>query len=222
MLYANGNLVGLSPDTTNVWKTLQIRIPRRSFLAPTPPLSSVSNATNLSDGDTCGAFWPYLRRRLQRNGLIVGLHLVYPRQFPMSLHLRQLPVPTRVAWCWPLGQCHHCLLPFLALPLPPHPALLLHTFDASRKLCPQSRLTPSLLTPRIAQIVRRLTTLPIVPKGIKTWQDALECLHLGFPAVYIANHGGRVLDGVPTAVEILMDMRKHAPEVYADGAGRTR
>ncbi|KAK7046533.1 FMN-dependent alpha-hydroxy acid dehydrogenase [Favolaschia claudopus] len=73
---------------------------------------------------------------------------------------------------------------------------------------------------------RNLTTLPIVPKGIKTWQDALECLHLGFPAVYISNHGGRVLDGVPTAVEILMDIRKHAPEVfagmevYADGGVR--
>ncbi|KAJ6529153.1 FMN-dependent alpha-hydroxy acid dehydrogenase [Mycena vulgaris] len=73
---------------------------------------------------------------------------------------------------------------------------------------------------------RNLTTLPIVPKGIKTWQDALTCLHLGFPAIYVSNHGGRVLDGVPTAVEILMDIRKNAPEVftgmevYADGGVR--
>ncbi|KAJ7466754.1 FMN-dependent alpha-hydroxy acid dehydrogenase [Mycena galericulata] len=73
---------------------------------------------------------------------------------------------------------------------------------------------------------RNLTTLPIVPKGIKTWQDALTCLHLGFPAIYVSNHGGRVLDGVPTSVEILMDIRKNAPEVfegmevYADGGVR--
>ncbi|KAJ7686173.1 FMN-dependent alpha-hydroxy acid dehydrogenase [Mycena rosella] len=73
---------------------------------------------------------------------------------------------------------------------------------------------------------RNLTTLPIVPKGIKTWQDAKTCLELGFPAIYVSNHGGRVLDGVPTAVEILMDIRKNAPEVfagmevYADGGVR--
>ncbi|KAJ7224825.1 FMN-dependent dehydrogenase-domain-containing protein [Mycena rebaudengoi] len=73
---------------------------------------------------------------------------------------------------------------------------------------------------------RNLTTLPIVPKGIKTWQDALMCLHLGFPAIYVSNHGGRVLDGTPTAVEVLMDIRKNAPEVfsrmevYADGGVR--
>ncbi|KAJ6613195.1 FMN-dependent alpha-hydroxy acid dehydrogenase [Mycena sp. CBHHK59/15] len=73
---------------------------------------------------------------------------------------------------------------------------------------------------------RNLTTLPIVPKGIKTWQDALTCLHLGFPAIYVSNHGGRVLDGAPTAVEVLLDIHKNAPEVfagmevYADGGVR--
>ncbi|KAJ7209784.1 FMN-dependent alpha-hydroxy acid dehydrogenase [Mycena pura] len=73
---------------------------------------------------------------------------------------------------------------------------------------------------------RNLTTLPIVPKGIKTWQDALTCLKLGFPAIYVSNHGGRILDGAPTSVEILMDIRKNAAEVfngmevYADGGVR--
>ncbi|KAF7315518.1 FMN-dependent alpha-hydroxy acid dehydrogenase [Mycena indigotica] len=73
---------------------------------------------------------------------------------------------------------------------------------------------------------RNLTTLPIVPKGIKTWQDARTCLRLGFRAVYVSNHGGRVLDGAPTAVEVLVDIQKHAPEVfagmevYADGGVR--
>jgi len=51
-------------------------------------------------------------------------------------------------------------------------------------------------------------------------------MELGFPAVYISNHGGRVLDGAPTAVEILLDIRRNAPEVfenmevYADGGVR--
>ncbi|KAH8829620.1 FMN-dependent alpha-hydroxy acid dehydrogenase [Flagelloscypha sp. PMI_526] len=73
---------------------------------------------------------------------------------------------------------------------------------------------------------RNLTTLPIVPKGIRTWQDAKKCLELGFPAIYISNHGGRTLDSAPTALEIILDIWKHAPEVmtglevYADGGVR--
>ncbi|EIN05302.1 FMN-dependent alpha-hydroxy acid dehydrogenase [Punctularia strigosozonata HHB-11173 SS5] len=74
--------------------------------------------------------------------------------------------------------------------------------------------------------LRNLTSLPLVPKGVKTAADAKKCLDLGFPAVYISNHGGRVLDGAPTAVEILLDIRKNYPEVfermevYADGGVR--
>ncbi|THV02482.1 FMN-dependent alpha-hydroxy acid dehydrogenase [Dendrothele bispora CBS 962.96] len=74
--------------------------------------------------------------------------------------------------------------------------------------------------------LRNLTTLPIVPKGIKTAADARKCMELGFPAIYVSNHGGRVLDGAPTAVEILIDIRRNAPEVfdnmevYADGGVR--
>lgn len=74
--------------------------------------------------------------------------------------------------------------------------------------------------------LRNMTSLPIVPKGIKTWQDARTCLALGFPAIYVSNHGGRVLDGAPTAAEVLLDIRRHAPEVfagmevYADGGVR--
>ncbi|KAJ8095251.1 hypothetical protein PM082_010474 [Marasmius tenuissimus] len=73
---------------------------------------------------------------------------------------------------------------------------------------------------------RNLTSLPIVPKGIRTAADARTCLELGFPAIYVSNHGGRTLDGAPTAVEILLDIRRNAPEVfekmevYADGGVR--
>ncbi|KAK0466933.1 FMN-dependent alpha-hydroxy acid dehydrogenase [Desarmillaria tabescens] len=74
--------------------------------------------------------------------------------------------------------------------------------------------------------IQNLTSLPIVPKGIKTAADARICLELGFPAIYVSNHGGRTLDGAPTAVEILLDIRQNAPEVfermevYADGGVR--
>ncbi|KAJ0104019.1 hypothetical protein J7T55_009683 [Diaporthe amygdali] len=76
------------------------------------------------------------------------------------------------------------------------------------------------------QQLQEMTTLPIVPKGIKTAHDVKLCAELGFKAVYISNHGGRVVDLAPTAVEILLDVHKNYPEVfsqleiYADGGVR--
>lgn len=74
--------------------------------------------------------------------------------------------------------------------------------------------------------LRNMTSLPIVPKGVKTAHDVKLCADLGFPAVYISNHGGRVVDMAPTAVEVLLDVHKQYPEVfdqieiYADGGVR--
>lgn len=74
--------------------------------------------------------------------------------------------------------------------------------------------------------LRNMTSLPIVPKGIKTARDVKLCADLGFDAVYISNHGGRVVDGAPTAIEILLDVHLQYPEVfdqieiYADGGVR--
>jgi isopentenyl diphosphate isomerase/L-lactate dehydrogenase-like FMN-dependent dehydrogenase len=74
--------------------------------------------------------------------------------------------------------------------------------------------------------LRSWTSLPIVPKGVKTAKGVKLCADLGFKAVYISNHGGRVLDGAPTAVEVLLDLHANYPEVfdqveiYADGGVR--
>ncbi|KAF7186438.1 Cytochrome b2, mitochondrial [Pseudocercospora fuligena] len=74
--------------------------------------------------------------------------------------------------------------------------------------------------------LRNMTSLPIIPKGVKTAHDVKLCADLGFPAVYISNHGGRVVDLAPTAVEILLDVHRLYPEVfdqieiYADGGVR--
>ncbi|KAF8707372.1 FMN-dependent alpha-hydroxy acid dehydrogenase, partial [Rhizoctonia solani] len=72
------------------------------------------------------------------------------------------------------------------------------------------------------------TSVTIIPKGISNWQDAALLHSLGFPACYISNHGGRLIDGQQTAAEILLDLRKNAPqflddgkmEIYADGGVR--
>ncbi|KAF8706289.1 FMN-dependent alpha-hydroxy acid dehydrogenase, partial [Rhizoctonia solani] len=74
--------------------------------------------------------------------------------------------------------------------------------------------------------LQKLTKLPIIPKGIVSWEDAKKCLDLGFKAIYVSNHGGRLIDTAPTAVEIILDIHKNAPEVlasmevYADGGVR--
>lgn len=74
--------------------------------------------------------------------------------------------------------------------------------------------------------LRQMTDLPIVPKGVKTAHDVKLCAELGFPAVYISNHGGRQVDLGVTAVEVLLDLHDNYPEVfgqieiYADGGVR--
>lgn len=74
--------------------------------------------------------------------------------------------------------------------------------------------------------LKSMTTLPIIPKGVKSAHDVKLCADLGFPAVYLSNHGGRVVDMVPTAVEILLDVHRLYPdvfnklEIYADGGVR--
>ncbi|CAE6442003.1 unnamed protein product [Rhizoctonia solani] len=65
--------------------------------------------------------------------------------------------------------------------------------------------------------LQKQTLLPIIPKGISNWQDVKLLHSLGFPACYISNHGGRLIDGQQTAAEVLLDLRKNAPEVLDDG-----
>ena len=82
------------------------------------------------------------------------------------------------------------------------------------------------LTIQAMNDLRKMTKLPIVPKGVKTAHDVKLCADLGFPAVYISNHGGRQVDMGVTAVEILLDLHRDYPEVfdqieiYADGGVR--
>ncbi|KAH7108112.1 FMN-dependent alpha-hydroxy acid dehydrogenase [Auriculariales sp. MPI-PUGE-AT-0066] len=79
---------------------------------------------------------------------------------------------------------------------------------------------------KTARAVQSLTKLPVIPKGIISWEDAKLAMQLGFKTIYISNHGGRLLETAPTPIEILLDIHKHAPEVikhmeiYADGGVR--
>ncbi|KAF2717964.1 FMN-linked oxidoreductase [Polychaeton citri CBS 116435] len=63
--------------------------------------------------------------------------------------------------------------------------------------------------------IRSMTKLPVVAKGLKTAVDVKKAADIGFPAVYISNHGGRQVDLVPTAVEILLEVHRDYPEVFS-------
>lgn len=70
------------------------------------------------------------------------------------------------------------------------------------------------------------TSLPIVPKGIQTVEDALLAIGNKVPALFLSNHGGRQIDGSPSPFEVALEIHQQAPwifnqtEVYADGGVR--
>lgn len=57
-----------------------------------------------------------------------------------------------------------------------------------------------------------MTDLPIAIKGIQCWEDAALCMDSGVHP-WISNHGGRQLDGAPSSVEVLLDIRRNCPKV---------
>ncbi|KJX92099.1 hypothetical protein TI39_contig5921g00007 [Zymoseptoria brevis] len=70
------------------------------------------------------------------------------------------------------------------------------------------------------------TRLPIIPKGIQTWEDAVIAHSYGVKAIYLSNHGGRAVDTSPSPLEVAIEMHHNAPwildevEVWADGGVR--
>jgi 4-hydroxymandelate oxidase len=61
--------------------------------------------------------------------------------------------------------------------------------------------------------LRSVTSLPIVLKGILTYEDAAMAAARGVAGVIVSNHGGRQLDGVTASIDAL-------PEVVAAAGGR--
>jgi L-lactate dehydrogenase (cytochrome) len=61
--------------------------------------------------------------------------------------------------------------------------------------------------------LKSITDLPIAIKGVQCWEDAALCMHHGVHP-WLSNHGGRQLEGAPSAVETLVEIRQHCPEVF--------
>lgn len=71
--------------------------------------------------------------------------------------------------------------------------------------------------------LRSISTMPIILKGIMDKRDFLIAKDLAIPAVIISNHGGRQLDTVPTAIEVLkknIDFIDQNMEIIIDGGIR--
>jgi isopentenyl diphosphate isomerase/L-lactate dehydrogenase-like FMN-dependent dehydrogenase len=64
------------------------------------------------------------------------------------------------------------------------------------------------------QELKTMTDLPIVLKGIGSAADAKLAVENGVPAIIISNHGGRQLDGAPSALEIAIEMHEEDPEIF--------
>ncbi|MEZ5391634.1 MAG: alpha-hydroxy acid oxidase [Bryobacterales bacterium] len=71
--------------------------------------------------------------------------------------------------------------------------------------------------------LKRAVTLPIVVKGVLTPGDAVAALDAGADGVCVSNHGGRIVDGVPAAIEALpavVDAVAGRAPVLVDGGFR--
>lgn len=84
----------------------------------------------------------------------------------------------------------------------------------------------SLFTWETYHQMQNLTSLPLVPKGIQTVEDAKLAVENGVKAIYLSNHGGRQLDTTPSSLEVALEIYEEAPEifkqveVFADGGVR--
>ncbi len=59
--------------------------------------------------------------------------------------------------------------------------------------------------------LRAQTRLPLLVKGLLHEDDAARAIALGCDGLVVSNHGGRVIDGTPTALAALRRLRKALP-----------
>jgi isopentenyl diphosphate isomerase/L-lactate dehydrogenase-like FMN-dependent dehydrogenase len=79
------------------------------------------------------------------------------------------------------------------------------------------------LTWRDLERISSLSDLPLLVKGILTEEDGRLAVEHGAAGVVVSNHGGRQLDGVPAALDVLPEVVEAADgriEVFVDGGIR--
>lgn len=80
------------------------------------------------------------------------------------------------------------------------------------------------LTPYDVMRVKAMTNLPVIVKGIQHPDDAEVAIAAGADAIWVSNHGGRQLDGAPSAFEVLPEIaarvNKRVPIIFDSGIRR--
>jgi len=76
----------------------------------------------------------------------------------------------------------------------------------------RAELDPS-LDWQVVDWLRSITSLPVLLKGVLTAKDGLRTTEAGAAGIVVSNHGGRQLDGLPAALDVL-------PEIASAVAGR--
>jgi L-lactate dehydrogenase (cytochrome) len=56
--------------------------------------------------------------------------------------------------------------------------------------------------------------LPVILKGIQTYEDALLAQDAKVDAIIVSNHGGRSLDTSPATILVLLELQKNCPEIF--------
>ncbi|PLB51372.1 hypothetical protein P170DRAFT_474914 [Aspergillus steynii IBT 23096] len=92
------------------------------------------------------------------------------------------------------------------------------TMDFSRSNAPPQvwGTDASLAWEKTLPWLRKHTDLPIVLKGIQTYEDAVLAARYAptVSGIIISNHGGRALDTAPSPIETLLEIHHHCPEVF--------
>ena len=66
------------------------------------------------------------------------------------------------------------------------------------------------VTGKDVEFIREIWDGPLLIKGVQRGDEIDELVNLGVDAVIVSNHGGRQLDGVPAAIEILPEVVERA------------
>ncbi|UXH76506.1 alpha-hydroxy-acid oxidizing protein [Roseateles amylovorans] len=74
------------------------------------------------------------------------------------------------------------------------------------------------------EMIRKVTGLPVIVKGITRAEDAVAAVKAGAAAVQVSNHGGRALDGTPASISALPAIadaiQGHVPIILDSGIRR--
>lgn len=91
------------------------------------------------------------------------------------------------------------------------------SFDKDKKGGGLARLMSGFIDPALVwddiKWLRKSTKVPLMLKGIMTWQDAVLAAQHGVDSI-LSNHGGRNLDTSPPSIHTLLEIQRTAPWVF--------